>query len=84
MAKYRFIGERIFRTSVVLDVDLDELRKEERFADYDDTDILLEVAHERGGVFDTHKSEWSMEEENIRTIYEQDKNGKDGDTIFED
>ena len=73
--KYHIIAEQIFRVAVDATIDLDELRKEDRFKGMTDEEILLDYAIEdRSGVFDGH-NDWSLEENNVRSIY--DENGEE-------
>lgn len=73
--KFRYITEQVYRCSVEVSVDLDELRKEEKYKDMTDIEILLDYAIEdRSGAFDG-RNNWSLDESNVRSIY--DENGND-------
>lgn len=73
--KIKFIAEQVYRCSVEVNVDLDELRKEEKYKDMSDIEILLDYSLEdRSGVFDGHNN-WSLDESNVRSIY--DENGEE-------
>lgn len=72
---FRIIAEQVFRCSVDVNVDLDELRKNEKYKYWTDEEILIDYAvQEENGVFDTHNN-WSLEESNVRSIY--DENGEE-------
>lgn len=76
---FRFIAERVYRCSVEVNVDLDELRKEEKYKDMTDIEILLDYSLEdRSGVFDG-RNNWSLDESNVRSIY-----GEDGEEVYID
>ncbi len=77
--KFRFIAEQIFRCSVEVNVDLDELRKNDKYKHWTDEEILLDYSvQEQSGVFDRH-NDWSLEESNVRSIY-----GEDGEEVYID
>ena len=77
--KYRYITEQVYRASVEVSVDLDELRKEEKYKDMEDIEILLDYALEdRSGAFDG-RNDWSLDESNVRSIY-----GEDGEEVYID
>lgn len=72
---FRIIAEQVFRCSVDVNVDLDELRKNEKYKYWTDEEILIDYAvQEENGVFDRHNN-WSLEESNVRSIY--DENGEE-------
>lgn len=72
---FRIIAEQVFRCSVDVNVDLDELRKNEKYKYWTDEEILIDYAvQEENGVFDIHNN-WSLEESNVRSIY--DENGEE-------
>lgn len=75
---YTFIVEKIYRNCVEVEVDLDKYRKEERFQCYTDEEILIDLSDELG-CFDA-RNDWSLEENNVRTIYETESK----ETIYED
>lgn len=75
---YTFITEQIYRTRFDVEVDLDKYRKEERFKCYTDEEILIALSDELG-CFDA-RNDWSLEENNVRTIYETESK----ETIYED
>lgn len=71
---YNFIAEQIYRCNVEIKIDLDEMRKEDKYKDWSDEDILLDYASQyRSGVFDG-RNNWSLDESNVRSIY--DENGE--------
>lgn len=68
---FRIIAEQVFLCSVDVNVDLDELRKNEKYKYWTDDEILIDYAvQEENGVFDRHNN-WSLEESNVRSIYER-------------
>ena len=68
-----------FRCSVEVNVDLDELRKNDKYKYWTDEEILLDYsAQKESGVFDRH-NDWSLEESNVRSIY-----GEDGEEVYID
>lgn len=72
---FRIIAEQVFRCSVDVNVDLDQLRKNEKYKYWTDEEILIDYAvQEENGVFDTPNN-WSLEESNVRSIY--DENGQE-------
>lgn len=72
---FRIIAEQVFRCSVDVNVDLDELRKNEKYKYWTDEEILIDYAvQDENGVFDRHNN-WSLEESNVRSIY--DENGEE-------
>ena len=72
---FRIIAEQVLRCSVDVNVDLDELRKNEKYKYWTDEEILIDYAvQEENGVFDRHNN-WSLEESNVRSIY--DENGEE-------
>lgn len=77
--KYNFKVEQIYRCSIDVNIDIDELRKEIKFKGMTDEEILLKYADEdRSGVFDG-RNNWSLDESNVRSIY-----GEDGEEIYID
>lgn len=77
--KFNFIAEQVYRCSVEVNVDLDELRKNDKYKYWTDEEILLDYSvQERSGVFDRH-NDWSLEESNVRSIY-----GEDGEEVYID
>lgn len=71
---FRIIAEQVFHCSVDVNVDLDELRKNEKYKYWTDEEILIDYAvQDENGVFDRHNN-WSLEESNVRSIY--DENGR--------
>lgn len=78
--KFQFVAEQIYRCSVEVSVDLEELRKDEKYKYWTDEEILLEYSvQDRSGVFDG-RNNWSLDESNVRTIYDKES----GETIYED
>ena len=77
--KFNVIAKQIFRCSVEVNVDLDELRKNDKYKYWTDEEILLDYsAQNESGVFDRH-NDWSLEESNVRSIY-----GEDGEEVYID
>ena len=77
--RFRFIAEQVYRCSVEVNVDLDELRKNDKYKYWTDEEILLDYsAQKESGVFDRH-NDWSLEESNVRSIY-----GEDGEEVYID
>lgn len=77
--KYRVIAEQVSRCSAEINVDLDELRKNDKYKYWTDEEILLDYSvQEQSGVFDRH-NDWSLEESNVRSIY-----GEDGEEVYID
>lgn len=77
--KYRVIAEQVSRCSAEINVDLDELRKNDKYKYWTDEEILLDYsAQNESGVFDRDNN-WSLEESNVRSIY-----GEDGEEVYID
>lgn len=76
---FRFIAERVYRCSVEVNVDLDELRKNDKYKYWTDEEILLDYSvQDQSGVFDG-RNNWSLDESNVRSIY-----GEDGEEVYID
>lgn len=70
--KFSVITEQIFRCSVEINVDLDELRKNDKYKYWTDEEILFDCsAQKESGVFDRH-NDWSLEESYVCGIYDED------------
>lgn len=77
--KFNVIAEQIFRCSVEVNVDLDELRKNDKYKYWTDEEILLDYSvQDQSGVFDG-RNNWSLDESNVRSIY-----GEDGEEVYID
>lgn len=77
--RFRFIAERVYRCSVEVNVDLDELRKNDKYKYWTDEEILLDYSvQDQSGVFDG-RNNWSLDESSVRSIY-----GEDGKEVYID
>lgn len=80
---YSFCVEKIYRTKVEGEFDLDEIRKNnERIAFWSDEEILIGMA-ENSSLFDENyntNAQYDLEETNVRTIF----NETDKEVVYED
>lgn len=77
--RFHFVAERVYRCSVEVNVDLDELRKNDKYKYWTDEEILLDYSvQDQSGVFDG-RNNWSLDESNVRSIY-----GEDGEEVYID
>ena len=77
--KYRVIAEQVFRCSAEVNVELDELRKNDKYKCWCDGEILADyLVQDENGVFDRHNN-WSLDESSVRSIY-----GEDGKEVYID
>lgn len=79
--KYSFVVEKIYRTKVEGEFDLEEIRKNnERIAHWTDEEILMNMAELYGVYDESNGAEYDLEETNVRTIYDIDSK----EVIYED
>lgn len=83
MAKknYSFVVEKVYRTKVEGEFDLDEIRKNnKRMANWADEEILMSMAEAYGVYDENNGAEYDLEETNFRSIYNID----DKEIVYED